>query len=158
VYSEVGVGTTFKVYLPVSGGTPDAHEPALRAEVLGGRETVLVVEDEPAVREVVRAMLERRGYTVLLASDGEQAMRVSRTHESPIDLLLTDVVLPRSNGRRVAELLCMERPDLKVLFMSGYTEDAIHQHGELDEGVVLVEKPFTDLTLARRIRERLDHQ
>lgn len=114
------------------------------------------MEDEPAVRDVVRAMLERRGYTVLLASDGEQALRLARSHSGRIDLLLTDVVLPRTNGRRVAELLSLERPGIKVLYMSGYTEDAMLNHGALDEGVMLVEKPFTDLTLARRIRELLD--
>lgn len=156
VYSEVGVGTTFKVYLPVSGVTPELQERAARVDVLGGQETILVVEDEPAVREVVRAMLERRGYTVMLASDGDQAVRLARDEPRRIDLLLTDVVLPRTNGRRVAELISMDRPDIKVLYMSGYTEDAMHQHGELDEGVVLVEKPFTDLTLAMRVRQRLD--
>ncbi len=156
VYSELGVGTTFKVYLPVSGAQPDLPAPVARAEVLGGRETVMVVEDEPAVREVVRAMLTRRGYTVLLASDGDQALRVARSHNGRIDLLLTDVVLPRTNGRRVAELLSVERPGIKVLYMSGYTEDAMLNHGALDDGVVLVEKPFTDLTLAQRVRELLD--
>ncbi len=156
VYSEPGVGSTFKVYLPVSGVAPEPRPESSAIGVPGGNETVLVVEDEPAVRAVVRAMLERRGYVVLLAHDGEQAMRLAVEHEGPIDLLLTDVVLPRTNGRRVAQLLGIERPMLKVLFMSGYTEDAIAQHGELDAGVVLVEKPFTDLTLARRVRELLD--
>ncbi len=156
VYSEVGVGTTFKVYLPVSSEAPDEPSSRPSTEVLGGRETILVVEDESAVREVVRAMLERRGYTVLVAADGDQAMQLAKDYAAPIDLLLTDVVLPRSNGRRVAELLGMERPGLRVLYMSGYTEDAIAPHGALDRGVALVEKPFTDLTLARRIRERLD--
>ena len=156
VYSELAIGTTFKVYLPVSGAPADLPALVARVDVLGGRETVIVVEDEPAVRDVVRAMLERRGYTVLLASDGEQALRLARSHSGRIDLLLTDVVLPRTNGRRVAELLSMERPGIKVLYMSGYTEDAMLNHGALDEGVILVEKPFTDLTLAQRIRELLD--
>jgi len=156
VYSEIGVGTTFKVYLPVSGAQPDLPPLVARVDVLGGRETVLVVEDEPAVREVVRAMLARRGYTVLLASDGDQALRTARSHSGHIDLLLTDVVLPRTNGRRVAELLAVERPGIKVLYMSGYTEGAMLSYGALEEGVVLVEKPFSDLTLAQRIRELLD--
>ncbi len=157
VYSELGVGSTFKIYLPVatSADTPPEAVAALPS-VLGGSETVLVVEDEALVRDVTRAMLERRGYRVLLANDGEHAIRVAESYFGTIDLLLTDVVMPRANGRRVAERLRMLRPNIRVLYMSGYTEDAIVHHGVLDAGITLLEKPFTELDLARTVRELLD--
>jgi two-component system, cell cycle sensor histidine kinase and response regulator CckA len=156
VYSEVGVGTTFKVYLPVSGVTATVEPVTVPQAAHGGTETVLVVEDETAVREVARAMLERRGYVVLVAGDGDQAMRVANRHMGRIDLLLTDVVLPRANGRRVAERLTSVRPELRVLFMSGYTEDAIVTQGVLEAGIQLLEKPFSENALAIRVREVLD--
>lgn len=156
VYSEVGVGTTFKVYLPASDAPADpAPEPAVR-ETRSGTETILVVEDETAVRDVARFMLQRRGYTVLAAADGDQAMRLANRHVGPIHLLLTDVVLPRANGRRVAERFLMTRPDAKVLYMSGYTEDSVVNQGVLDEGIRLLEKPFSESALALRVREVLD--
>ncbi len=157
VYSEQGIGTTFKIYLPVA--THDVPEPVpdtTEVGALGGTETVLVVEDEALVRDVTRAMLVRRGYTVLLANDGDHAVRVAADHFGVIDLLLTDVVMPRANGRRVAERLRMMRPELRVLYMSGYTEDAIVHHGVLEPGIVLLEKPFTDQDLARTGRAVLD--
>lgn len=156
VYSEVGVGTTFKVYLPVSGAPADDPVTDTPVAVVDGHETVLVVEDESAVREVARAMLQRRGYTVLVAADGDQAQRVADRHVGPIDLLLTDVVLPRANGKRVAEQLTARRPDLKVLYMSGYTEDTVVFQGVLGEGIRLLEKPFSESALATRVREALD--
>ncbi len=157
VYSEAGVGTTFKIYLPVSTGeVPELEVPAPAVEVLGGTETILVVEDEALVRDVTRAMLARRGYTVLVASDGEHALRVAAEYFGPIDILLTDVIMPRANGRRVAEQLRVVRPNIRVLYMSGYTEDAIVHHGVLDAGIVLLEKPFTERDLARTVREVLD--
>lgn len=157
VYSEIGVGSTFKVYLPVATEVPVEELPEREVvPTLGGRETVLVVEDEELVRMVTRAMLLRRGYTVLLAEDGEQALRVASSHLGPIDLLLTDVVMPRANGRRVAEQLLLIRPSTRVLYMSGYTEDAIVHHGVLDSGINLLEKPFTEQDLARAVREALD--
>ena len=156
VYSEVGVGTTFKVYLPASGATPSTDLVVASPAAHGGTETILVVEDESAVREVARAMLQRRGYTVLAAADGDQAMRVANRHPARIDLLLTDVVLPRANGRRVAERLTAVRPELKVLYMSGYTEDAIVTQGVLEAGIALLEKPFSEAALAIRVREVLD--
>lgn len=157
VYSELGLGSTFKIYLPVATAPESAPEtPVAVTSVLGGTETVLVVEDEALVRDVTRAMLERRGYHVLLANDGEHAMRVAESYFGTIDLLLTDVVMPRANGRRVAERLRMLRPDIRVLYMSGYTEDAIVHHGVLDAGITLLEKPFTELDLARSVRELLD--
>ncbi len=157
VYSEAGVGSTFKIYLPAGVGAKSvADTPVAVVSVLGGTETVLVVEDEALVRDVTRAMLERRGYRVLLANDGEHALRVAESHFGTIDLLLTDVVMPRANGRRVAERLRMLRPNISVLYMSGYTEDAIVHHGVLEAGIRLLEKPFTELDLARSVRELLD--
>ena len=156
VYSEVGVGTTFKVYLPASDAPADpAPEPAAII-TRSGTETILLVEDETAVRDVARFMLQRRGYTVLAAADGDQAMRLANRHAGPIHLLLTDVVLPRANGRRVAERFLMTRPDAKVLYMSGYTEDSVVNQGVLDEGIRLLEKPFSESALALRVREVLD--
>jgi PAS domain S-box-containing protein len=157
VYSEQGIGTTFKIYLPVA--THDVPEVPLEVTgvgTVGGTETVLVVEDEALVRDVTRAMLVRRGYTVLLAHDGDHAVRVASDHFGTIDLLLTDVVMPKANGRRVAERLRIMRPELRVMYMSGYTEDAIVHHGVLEPGIVLLEKPFTDEDLARMVRAVLD--
>ena len=157
VYSEPGTGSTFKIYLPVAtSDVPVAEpEPVLDGS-LGGTETILVVEDEALVRDVTRAMLVRRGYTVLLANDGDHAMRVAADYFGTIDLVLTDGVMPRANGRRVAERLRMLRPGVRVLFMSGYTEDAIVHHGVLEPGIVLLEKPFTEQDLARTVRAVLD--
>jgi two-component system cell cycle sensor histidine kinase/response regulator CckA len=156
VYSEVGVGTTFKVYLPVSGEEPTPDVIGVETQARGGDETILIVEDETAVREVARAMLQRRGYQVLVASEGDQAMRIANRHAGRIDLLLTDVVLPRANGRVVAERLTASRPEMRVLFMSGYTEDAVVHQGVLEEGIRLLEKPFSESSLALRVRESLD--
>jgi CheY-like chemotaxis protein len=157
VYSEPGSGTTFKVYLPVTTrDEPDEATAEAPASDLSGHETVLVVEDEALVRDVTCAMLRRRGYSVLAAADGEEALRVAARHAGRIDLLLSDVVMPRMNGQRVAELLQVQRPDARVLFMSGYTEDAIVHHGVLAPGATLLEKPFTDRALAERVRATLD--
>lgn len=157
VYSEPGTGTTFRIYLPVSTSEVPSEAPGHQpSRVLGGSETILVVEDEALVRTVTRAMLARRGYTVLVANDGDHAQRVASEHFGTIDLLLTDVVMPRANGRRVAERLRMLRPGLRVVYMSGYTEDAIVHHGVLEAGIVLLEKPFTEEDLARTVRAVLD--
>jgi CheY-like chemotaxis protein len=156
VNSEAGVGTTMKVYLPVSGVAADPMPDIFESIVADGTETVLVVEDEVAVREVARAMLQKRGYTVLVAADGEQARRVADRHTGPIHLLLTDVVLPRISGREVASRLIATRPEVRVLYMSGYTEDTVVFHGVLEDGVRLLEKPFSEAALASRVREALD--
>lgn len=156
VYSESGVGTTFKIYLPVATGELPRVEPATApGDVVGGNETILIVEDEALVRDVVQAMLTRRGYRVLVANNGEHALRVAVEFLGPIDLLLTDVIMPKANGRRVAEQLRVLRPGIRVVYMSGYTEDAIVHHGVLDAGIVLLEKPFTERDLARTLREVL---
>ncbi|MGA2974820.1 MAG: PAS domain S-box protein [Spirochaetia bacterium] len=156
VYSNPGQGTTFKVYLPRAEGAVEAGlveaEPAFR----GGTETVLVVEDEPAILEIARGMLEELGYTVLSARLPEEATRMSCEHGGPIQLLITDVVMPRMNGRQLAERLCSARPEMKRLFMSGYTADVIAHRGVLEEGVSFIAKPFSLTTLAEKVREVLD--
>jgi len=117
---------------------------------------VLVVEDVAAVRAVAREMLERHGYTVLEAPDGETALRLAGKHQGVIRLLLTDVVMPDVSGRQLADQLLELRPDMKVLFMSGYTDDAIVRHGVLKEGIAYLQKPFTPDTMARKVRAVLD--
>jgi two-component system, cell cycle sensor histidine kinase and response regulator CckA len=157
VYSEVGAGTTFKVYLPrltdpAVGGVPAS---AVRAPV-GGTETVLLVEDEGGVRALSRHILRTAGYTVLEASDGAEAVRVARGHPGPIDLLVTDVVLPGLSGRELAERLAAIRPRMEVLYLSGYTDDAVVRHGVLEEHVHFLQKPFTPAALTHKVREALD--
>jgi len=155
VYSEPGRGTTFKVYLPREAA-------ALSREVTGtsdtpkGRETVLLVEDEAAVRHLALLILRTAGYDVLTASQGEDALRVAEAHASPIDLLITDVVMPQMSGRRLADLLTVRHSGLKVLYLSGYTDDAVVRHGILEAGVAFLQKPFSVDALARKVREVLD--
>ncbi len=156
VYSEVGQGSTFKVYLPL------VYEPAVTTEArtkvtsLKGTETILLVEDEEMVRDLARESLELEGYTVLEAANGGEALLIAQHYEGPIHLMLTDVVMPRMSGRELAEQLTELKPSMRVLFMSGYTDDAIVHHGRLQEGVPFIEKPFTPDSLARKVREVLD--
>jgi DNA-binding response OmpR family regulator len=126
------------------------------AESFFGTETILVVEDEEAIRALARRFLEACGYRVLEASNGREALRVSREHKGPIHLLLTDVVMPLMSGREVAFQLAPERPDMKVLYVSGHTDDAIMHHGVLGEGVPFLQKPFTRTGLTARVRRVLD--
>jgi two-component system cell cycle sensor histidine kinase/response regulator CckA len=123
----------------------------------GGRgETVLVVDDEPAVRELARAVLERAGYTVLTAGDGEEALRVVAGHPGAIHLLLTDVVMPGMNGRQLAEALQAVRPALRVLYVSGYTEDALLRRGVRAELDHFLQKPYASAVLIQKVREVLE--
>jgi CheY-like chemotaxis protein len=156
VYSELGVGTTFKLHFPRVEGTA---QPAPRPPARGlprGNETILLVEDEEMVRELARRVLARQGYVVLSAPCGEDAIGLWRERQSEIALLLTDVIMPRMNGRQLYERLRAERPELRVLYMSGYTENVIAHHGVLDEGARFLPKPFTIEVLARGVREALD--
>jgi NO-binding membrane sensor protein with MHYT domain/nitrogen-specific signal transduction histidine kinase/CheY-like chemotaxis protein len=156
VYSEPHRGSTFKVYLPrVSEPALTTGESAAPAASSGGTETVLVVEDEEAVRQLAARTLFVRGYTPLVAHSGEEALRLSEQHLGPIHLLLTDVVLPRMSGSRLAETLLTTRPDLRVLYMSGFTESAIVHHGVLQPGTDFIQKPFTPHALAIKLREVL---
>lgn len=157
VYSEPGIGTSFKIYLPSVNQTVRAERGAKSAShVPQGKETVLIVEDEEGVRNLSRAALMKYGYTVLAASGPGQALQLSQAHGGSIDLLLTDVVMPQMNGRRLSELLRVERPAMKVVFMSGYTDDAIVQQGVLDAGVNFLHKPFSPAALGVKVREVLE--
>jgi signal transduction histidine kinase len=157
LYSELGRGTTFKIYFPrVQSALEPVRVPAQPATVAGGRETVLVVEDEPAVRELAAFALREKGYTVFEAVNGEEGLRVARQHEGKIDLVLTDVIMPVMGGKEMADHLRTSHPDTKVLFTSGYTQDAIGDHGVLRPGIVFLQKPYTTSTLARKVREVLE--
>jgi hypothetical protein len=153
VYSEVGVGSRFKVYLP---SAPGEAAPEPRTETVGGdlrgSETILLVEDDVAVREYASGVLRDLGYHVLVAVDGPDAIVVSERHRGEVQLLLTDVVMPKLNGRDLAEFLCERRPGLRVLFVSGYTENSIVHQGVLDEGLNFLAKPFSPDALARKVR------
>jgi two-component system, cell cycle sensor histidine kinase and response regulator CckA len=155
--SEPGHGTTFEVYLPRAAESATTEEGRKAAAPrLSGNETVLLVEDEEIVRKLVREMLETSGYAVLPAADGSEAIRLSDQHAGTIDLLMTDVVMPGLSGQELARRLVGERPDLRVLFTSGYAEDAIANHGVLSPGTAFLEKPFTAAELGRKLRELLD--
>ena len=156
VYSEPGRGSTFKVYLPrVAGVSREAPGPADNRS-LRGSETILLVEDEPVVRGLVLEILTRQGYEVLEAQDAATARVLCERHAGTINLLLTDVVMPRMNGRELAEALHGQRPSMRVLYMSGYTDDAVVLHGLLQEGANFLEKPFRPDSLARKVREILE--
>ncbi len=157
LYSEPGKGSSFKVYLPRVEDAVRAQAPAEAAkEGLQGWETVLLVEDEAALRTMVRRVLESNGYRVLEARHGDDALQVVEQHVGPVHLLLTDVVMPGMSGRELAEHLTSQHRGLKVLFMSGYTDDAIVHHGVLHPGAAFLQKPFTPEGMVRRVREVLD--
>jgi PAS domain S-box-containing protein len=157
VDSEPGHGTTFKVYLPrVKATAPLAKSSPGLLKVPKGAETVLLVEDEDAVRTLSRLILQSGGYTVLEARDGQEGVRVAQQHPGLIHLLVTDLVMPRMSGRQLAEVMTEARPHLQVLFLSGYTDEAVFQHGVLDAGVAVLQKPFSPIGLARKVREVLD--
>jgi two-component system cell cycle sensor histidine kinase/response regulator CckA len=158
VYSEIGKGTTFKIYFPrVEQPLDDAARTVQTGPLPRGTETLLVVEDEPSVRHLTRGVLETQGYEVLSASNGQDALHVAREHKgSPIRLVVTDVIMPLMGGEVMAEWLKTTYPDLKILFTSGYTDDAITHHGVLDAGVEFLAKPYTPAILARKVRELLD--
>ncbi len=160
IYSEPGEGTTVRLYLPraigVGAGTSSGQRSGMPIELPRGSATVLVVEDEAAVREIAVAILGDLGYRVLEAADGDEGLRVFGAHASSVDLVLTDVVLPgKIRGREVAERIAAIRPEVKILFMSGYTENSIVHQGRLDDGVQLVGKPFKREQLARKVAEML---
>jgi DNA-binding NtrC family response regulator len=158
VYSELGRGTTFKVYLPQ---TDEAAEPIRREPVASeparGSETVLLVEDDDLVRGLAPRTLTENGYSVLEAANGEEATRVCQRRGGPIQLLLTDVVLPGGmSGRDIADRVTALRPETKVLYMSGYTDNAIVHHGVMEPGIAFIGKPFTPTALLNKLRRVLD--
>jgi CheY-like chemotaxis protein len=156
VYSEPGRGTSFKIYLPRVDAAAEGVAVAAGAPVGRGTETVLLAEDAAAVRAVAKQVLERQGYTVLEAPDGEVALHLAKRHSGPIHLLLTDVVMPGMSGRQLADQLAGARPDMRVLYASGYTDDSVVRHGVLEEGTPYLQKPFTPESLARKVRDVLD--
>jgi CheY-like chemotaxis protein len=157
VYSELGQGTTFKIYLPRVDDPAEAIEARSPAvAVAGGTETVLLVEDDASLRKLAKTFLERSGYAVLEAPSAYAALETARLHSGGIQLLLTDVVLPGMNGPALAEQLLRLVPHVRVLFVSGYTDDAIAHQGVLEPNVNFLVKPYTQQGLARKVREVLD--
>src|SRR5438445_2388671 len=154
--SEVGRGTTFRIYLPQVEGAAETLGPVKTSQAVdGGSETVLLVEDEESVRQLVRDTLEGKGYTVIEAENGEAGLRLAEAHSAHIHMVITDVVMPGMGGRELAKRLTELRPQMKVLYLSGYTEDAIVHQGVLEPGTAFLQKPFTLLTLSRKVREVL---
>jgi CheY-like chemotaxis protein len=156
VYSEVGMGSTFKVYLPrVDAGAPPprSEEPG---PLLRGSETVLLVEDEASLRELLREALETNGYSVLVARDGAEAVQIAEAHSNPIQILVTDVIMPGMTGPKLVDLMARGRPGMKVLYISGYSDESVIRHGLVGPGRSFLSKPFGPEVLLRRVRESLD--
>jgi two-component system, cell cycle sensor histidine kinase and response regulator CckA len=158
VYSEPGNGTSFKLYFPMAPDEADAREaePALPGDLLRGTETILLVEDEAQVRAVVRGILKRQGYQVLDAGNATEGLLLCERFSGVIHMLVTDVVMPQMSGRELAERINALRPEIRILYMSGYTDNTIVHHGVLDAGIHFLQKPITPATLARKVREVLD--
>jgi PAS domain S-box-containing protein len=156
VYSEQGLGTTLRVYLPRIAEDNTGPRPSTRPEASAGSEIVLLVEDEPAVRRLAARILVSQGYTVLQAGDGEEALQVLTDHNGRVDLLLTDVVLPKLGGRELADRVRAAHPSIKILFSSGYSDDVILRHRLFEHDAALLPKPYTPAMLSSRVREALD--
>jgi PAS domain S-box-containing protein len=155
VQSEEQSGSTFHIYLPRVEGVAEKHAPPVAAAALGGTETLLLVEDEESVRHLVRDTLTAKGYRVVEAENGEAGMAAAARHEGKIDLVITDVVMPGISGRELVQKLAQIRPDAKVLYLSGYTKDAIISEGTIEHGAAFLQKPFTLQNLSRKVREVL---
>ena len=157
VYSEPGLGTTFTIYLPrYKGEAEKAQTKDTAALAKRGRETILLVEDEPAILNITTMILTNQGYTVLAANSPIEAIRLAGDHADEINLLMTDVVMPEMNGRDLAKELQSEYPQLRCLYMSGYTANVIAHHGVLDAGLYFIQKPYSMNALADKLREVLD--
>jgi two-component system cell cycle sensor histidine kinase/response regulator CckA len=157
-YSEVEHGTTFRIYFPrvQETSTQARDQESNPGELAKGCETILLVEDETSLHELARELLEANGYKVIEAERGEKAIQIVEHSQMPIDLLLTDVVMPGMGGKQLAKRLLELRPALHVLYMSGYTDDVISNRGALPENILLLPKPFTRAILLRRVREALE--
>ncbi len=156
VYSEPGHGTTFKLYLPRVDAPAEPQAPPREAATVTGTETILLAEDDEILRPLTKGLLAKLGYTVLEAESADQALAVAGARQGPIHLLLADVVMPGASGRELARRLAQSRPETRVLYVSGYTDDAIVHHGMLEPGLNFLQKPFTPAALARKVREVLD--
>ena len=156
VYSEPGRGTTFKLYFPRVDAPAEIPAPPRETATLTGTETILVAEDDDMLRPLAKGLLQKLGYTVLEAENAERALDLARARTGPIHLLVADVVMPGASGRELARRLAHTRPDTRVLYVSGYTDDAIVHHGMLEPGLNFLQKPFTPGALARKVREILD--
>jgi CheY-like chemotaxis protein len=159
VYSVQGKGTTFKIYLPrVNEPLEAIRKEVLKEELPRGNETILIVEDEEEVRKLAGKILEKQGYSILETYNGDSALLVCEGRNGPIHLMLADVVMPGMNGSELAKLLKPLYPEMKILYMSGYTDNAIVRHGVLEKGVNYIQKPFTMEGLVRKVREVLDKE
>jgi two-component system cell cycle sensor histidine kinase/response regulator CckA len=157
VYSEPGKGTTFKIYLPRVEDALEENAPAEnRPRILRGTETILLAEDEEMVRNLMRTILEAQGYTVLVARDATEAMSFCHRHQGSISLLVSDVVMPGMSGRELAAQMAMVHPETKVLYVSGYTDDAVVRHGVLNAGLAFLQKPFSAESFLLKVRDALD--
>ena len=156
VFTELGGGSAFTIYLPrVEEPAEVADIEVTPVESVYGSETVLVAEDDGAVRDIMYRILQSNGYSVLKAASGEEALKISEKHEAPIHLLVSDVILPYISGPTLAKRLTAARPELKVLFMSGYADDRVVRQGVMEPGLAFLLKPFTADILARKVREVL---
>jgi two-component system cell cycle sensor histidine kinase/response regulator CckA len=156
VYSEPGNGTTIKIYLPRIQDAVDTTALSSAVASPGGHETILLVEDEPVVCQFAVQALRAQGYQVLEASNGEEALQIAQEYEGEIHLLLTDVVMPKMSGKVLATHLQTLRPNTKILYVSGYTDNTIVHHGVLEERVAFLQKPYTLSALSQKVREVLD--
>jgi two-component system, cell cycle sensor histidine kinase and response regulator CckA len=156
VYTEPGIGTTFKIYLPRVQSALEIVSPSDKmVKVDRGSRTILIVEDDVALLQVTHRSLEEVGYAILAARNPEEAIHLSEGHPGPIDLMVTDVVMPRMNGVQLASHLSALRPEMKVLYVSGYTDDSIVHHGDLEPGLAFLQKPFSPRTLAEKVGDLL---
>jgi two-component system, cell cycle sensor histidine kinase and response regulator CckA len=155
VQSELGSGSTFHIYLPQVDGTAEKHAAPSSRAAAGGTETILLVEDEESVRQLVRDTLESKGYKIIEAGNGENGIAAAARHSGKIDLVITDVVMPGMGGRELAERILKTRAGTKILYLSGYAEDAVLSEGSLGDNTAFLQKPFTLQNLSRKVREVL---
>jgi two-component system cell cycle sensor histidine kinase/response regulator CckA len=156
VYSALGIGTTFKIYLPVVTTAPDIAPPRDKQEKVDtGAQTILIVEDDPALLQVTHRSLGEFGYEILAAQSPAEAISMSERHRGPIHLMVTDLIMPGMSGRQLASHLSDLRPEMRVLYVSGYADDAIAHHGVLEPGIAFLQKPFSPNTLGHKVSEVL---